>query len=262
MNNRFQIASLVRSSNRFFSFAIIIGSLLSLFSILAERPAIAANEINQKPIASALDFILKDRCGAALNILQPIAALQIPNQKALELGNSNDQRDIRDAQSLMGAMYYEGGCLPQDYAEARKWLSLAFKNGDDQSVTAFSLARMYVLGQGVEKDYLKGAYFARRSAGHVSSSQVLLATIYNEGRYGVEKDLIRSYAWLNLAISQPKTLIYPKTLSGLLEWRNKMSRSMAKDQLLLGQELSRECYDVLYLNGWPRDKEYLPERCK
>ncbi len=55
------------------------------------------------------------------------------------------------AQRVLGGCYLEGRLTAPDYEKARYWLTDAARHNDGQA--AYSLARMYVLGLGVAKDW-------------------------------------------------------------------------------------------------------------
>lgn len=55
------------------------------------------------------------------------------------------------AQRVLGTCYLEGRLTAPDYEKARYWLTQAARNNDGQA--AYSLALMYVRGQGLDKDW-------------------------------------------------------------------------------------------------------------
>ena len=61
-----------------------------------------------------------------------------------------DQGDV-EAEYQLGAMYYEGQGVPQDYATAAQWYQKAADGGDADA--QFVLGLMYSEGQGVPLDY-------------------------------------------------------------------------------------------------------------
>lgn len=73
---------------------------------------------------------------AALNELMPLA----------EAGDA-------EAQVLVGLMYKIGGGVPQDFAEAAKWLRRSAEQGE--SAAQGILGMMYVKAQGVPRDLVK-----------------------------------------------------------------------------------------------------------
>lgn len=75
------------------------------------------------------------------------------NEAALKLLRPLAEQGEVDAQSYLGAMYYEGECFPQDYTEAVKWSRLAAEQGNAQAQNYLGV--MYANGQGVPQDYLQ-----------------------------------------------------------------------------------------------------------
>ncbi len=103
------------------------------------------------------------------------------------------------AQNNLGAMYYTGLGVLQDYSEAVKWYALAVEQGNVDAQT--SLARMYISGEGVPQDYSEAFRLCSLAAlqGH-SRAQINLGVMYVEG-HGVLQDYIRAYMWYNIAAS-------------------------------------------------------------
>jgi TPR repeat protein len=94
-------------------------------------------------------------------------------------------------------MYLNGQGVPQDYAEALKWLRLAANQGFAEAQDG--LGRMYEHGQGVPKDDAEAAKWIRLAANQGDAgAQVGLGGMYVAGR-GVPKDYVLSYMWFNLA---------------------------------------------------------------
>ena len=58
-----------------------------------------------------------------------------------------------DAQNNLARMYALGRNVPQDYAEALKWVRMAAEQG--HAAAQNSLGMMYFNGQGVAKDYVQ-----------------------------------------------------------------------------------------------------------
>ncbi len=67
-----------------------------------------------------------------------------------------------EAQYLLGALYYNGQGVPQDYAQAAQWYRKAAgqDNADAQSILGF----LYDNGQGVPQDYAQAAEWYRKAA--------------------------------------------------------------------------------------------------
>jgi uncharacterized protein len=90
--------------------------------------------------------------------------------------------------------------VPQDYAEAVKWLRLAADQGEGFAQN--NLGVMYAHGQGVPQDYAEAVKWYRRAADQgLAPAQSLLGEMYANGE-GVPQDYVQAYVWLNLAASQ------------------------------------------------------------
>jgi TPR repeat protein len=101
------------------------------------------------------------------------------------------------AQAALGADYYSGNGVPQDYVEAVKWYSLSAKQGNPESQRL--LGGCYFLGNGTPKDYAEGARWCRLAAeqGDVSAA-CMLGLCYKFGR-GVQQDYTESAKWFRFA---------------------------------------------------------------
>lgn len=98
---------------------------------------------------------------------------------------------------LVGAMYFEGQWVNQDYQQAAHWYQLAAEQGDDNA--QFRLGTMYHEGQGFSQNYGQAAYWYQKAAVQGNSNaQAFLGGMYFEG-LGVAKDYKQAYAWLSVA---------------------------------------------------------------
>jgi uncharacterized protein len=66
------------------------------------------------------------------------------------------------AQTELGAMYYSGLGVPQNYAEAAKWYRLAASQGDASAQSL--LGGTYSDGKGVPQDYVQAHTFPSSSS--------------------------------------------------------------------------------------------------
>lgn len=91
-----------------------------------------------------------------------------------------------DVQLNLGAMYFIGYDVPQDYAEAEKWWRRAAEQGNARA--QFYLGRMYHQGQGVPRNDLEAVSWfhlaAEQDDGH---AQTHLGDMYRQGQ-GVPQD--------------------------------------------------------------------------
>lgn len=135
-----------------------------------------------------------------------------------------------EAQALLGGLYLEGHDVPQDYAEARKWLERAAGQGDADAQALLGI--MYFLGQGVAVDYAEAAKWLRRGAGQGhAGAQTLLARLYTLGM-GVPQDFVEAHKWLNLAAARGDV--------DLGQSRDDLAKNMTPEQVAEAQRLARE----------------------
>jgi uncharacterized protein len=98
-----------------------------------------------------------------MKILQKICFVLLLGSFSSVYGGSCGDGDVDDcrvraeqgnvyAQNILGAFYYEGRGVPQDYKEAVKW----FRKSAEQGLAGaqYNLGRMYATGQGVIQDYV------------------------------------------------------------------------------------------------------------
>ena len=75
-----------------------------------------------------------------------------------------------EAQNSLGWMYYKGGEVPKDHAEAAKWFRKAAQQGDADSQS--SLGSMYSRGEGVPKDDVVAYMFFNLAAANGGAGEV------------------------------------------------------------------------------------------
>ena len=111
-----------------------------------------------------------------------------------EQGNST-------AQSMLGVFYASGDSVPQNYAEALKWLRLAADQGNARA-QGF-LASMYKRGEGVPQNDAEALKWYRLAADQGdASAQSMLGKVFAEGWYGHRRDYIEAKKWYHLAANQ------------------------------------------------------------
>jgi uncharacterized protein len=119
----------------------------------------------------------------AVRLLRPLA----------DLGNA-------DAQNNLGAIYYSGHGVPQDYAQAVAWYRRAADQGDAPAQAA--LGWMYEEGQGVTQDYAQAAIWYRKAADQGNAeAQGNLGAMYYSG-HGVPQDSAKAAEWYRRAADQ------------------------------------------------------------
>ena len=104
---------------------------------------------------------------------------------------------LADAQSGLGAAFFFGRGVPEDYFEAVRWYRLAAAQGN--AVAQFNLGMAYRGGDGMPKDYAEAAKWFRLAATQGSAdAQNDLGKMY-EGGQGVPRNRMVAYALFNLA---------------------------------------------------------------
>jgi TPR repeat protein len=132
-------------------------------------------------------------------------------------------------------MYHDGQGVPQDYAEAMKWVRKAADQGDDGAQT--TLGYMYSFGQGMPQDYAEAAKLYRKAADQGNTqAQGFLGGAYFAG-LGVPQDYVLAHMWLNLAVAKGDEDSFK---SGLLKFRNLVARRMTPIEIAEAQRLARE----------------------
>ena len=91
--------------------------------------------------------LLLDPCGSVFGQELP----KVTPEEVKEIIREAEQGDA-EAQTALGAMYYESLGVPKDYQLALKWHRRAAEQGDAHG--QFSLGGMYALGKGVPQDYV------------------------------------------------------------------------------------------------------------
>jgi hypothetical protein len=109
----------------------------------------------------------------------------------------------------LGLLYFNGQGVPQDYAEAFKWLRQAAVQGQVQAQAL--LGMMYDSGEGVPQDYTQAAYWYQQAAeqGQVQAQYLpglpgimyFLGIMYYKGR-GVPQDYTQAAHWYRQAAEQ------------------------------------------------------------
>ena len=74
------------------------------------------------------------------------------------------------AQNNLGAVYYNGQGVPQDYVQARQWFEKAVAQGDANA--QFNLGVLYYKGQGVLHDYVQAHMWSSLAAANGNKKAV------------------------------------------------------------------------------------------
>jgi uncharacterized protein len=150
---------------------------------------------------------------------------------ALRLWRPLAEQGDAKAQTLLGAMYYEGGQgVPQDYAAALNWFRKAANQGNADAQR--SLAGLYYSGKGVPQDDAEAAKWFRKAADQGdANSQSFLGRMYFLG-HGVPEDYVAAHMWLNLATAGGE--------KKAAEIRDMVAKEMIPAQIAEAQKLARE----------------------
>ena len=135
------------------------------------------------------------------------------------------------AQNILGAMYYEGIGVPQDYTEAAKWYRLAAEQGGVDA--QYLLGYMYRHGMGVLQGYTEAVKWYRLSAEQGNAhAQNNLGLMYKEGS-GVLQDNVTSHMWYNISS------VNGHKKAG--EYRDERAAFMTTSDISKAQAMAREC---------------------
>ena len=105
------------------------------------------------------------------------------------------------AQFALGTMYAHGQGVPQDDAEAAKWIRLSAQRGFAPAQFLFGLINQ--IGDGVRGNSAAGAAWIRLAAQHgYAPAQFQLGQMHFETGEGVEHSITKEIKWYRLAAQQ------------------------------------------------------------
>ena len=134
------------------------------------------------------------------------------------------------AQNNLGAVYYNGQGVPQDYVQARQWYEKAAAQGDANAQN--SLGLLYHNGQGVPQDYTKARQWYEKAAAQGDAyAQFNLGVLYYKGQ-GVLHDYVQAHMWSSLAAANGN--------KKAVDLRDRLARKMTPAQIDLAQRLAQE----------------------
>jgi len=179
----------------------------------------------------AILLIVEPSCSSPTSV-QKKAGYQETESLSVLL-KAGDEGDA-DAQAKLGAMYYSGTGVPQDYAEAICWYRKAADQGDASS--QLLLGGMYSEGTGVPQDRAEATRWYRKAAdqGH-ADAQFLLGLMYDNG-IGVPQDYMEAHVWLNLAASRASG----DQQTEYANVRDLVAKKMTSQQIAEAQRRARE----------------------
>jgi uncharacterized protein len=106
-----------------------------------------------------------------------------------------------ESQRVLGQFFLVGQTIPQNYAEAMKWYTLAAENGDKESQS--ELAVLYFTGRGGVQDLQKALFWFEQSARQgMAVAQYSLGIMHYTGSGTETVDLVKAYAWFSQAAGQ------------------------------------------------------------
>lgn len=140
------------------------------------------------------------------------------------------EQGLSQAQYNLGVSYADGKGVPKDDAEAAKWYRLAAEQGDAEA--QYELGLRYLFGQGVPQNEGNSVKWFRLAAEHGDAeAQYHLGLRYAIGN-GVPQDKVLAYMWHDLASANG--LKRAERKKGQLEKR------LTRQQITEAQKLSRE----------------------
>ena len=155
------------------------------------------------------------------------------NMSPEELRASAEQGDA-EAQYILGAMYYMGQGVPQDYAEEVKWYRLSADQG--HAAAQYNLGVSYHRGQGVPQDYVEAMKWYRLAADQgYAEAQYNLGLMYGKGE-GVPQDYVEAYAWLSVVATG---------YTDLVKVRDIAASELTPEQLSQAQQRATELFEKI-----------------
>lgn len=151
------------------------------------------------------------------------------------------------AQNTLGAMFFEGKGVPQNYEKAIEWYEKSAIQ--ECAIAQLNLGMMYWQGNGVSKDEQKGTYWLQKAAEQGNAvAQSGLAAAYARGK-GMPQDDKKAIEWFEKAGAQGNTVAQyglgqmynlgkgvSKDAKKAVEWYEKAAKQgMADAQNVLGE---------------------------
>ena len=135
----------------------------------------------------------------------------------------------KDAEHLLGLMYYMGRGVPQDYKQALSWHRKAALKG--KADAQYVVGAMYYTGNAVIQDHKQAVIWFRKAAeqGHPDAQQTL-GLMYRYHIGGMPQDNVLAYMLWNLAAAGGS--------SNAAEQRAAVVKKMTAEQIEEGQSMS------------------------
>lgn len=167
---------------------------------------------------------------------------------------SAEQGDA-EAQFTLAGMYVVGNGVEEDAVEAFKWYRLSAEQGNDKAYCA--LGKIYFYGYGIKQNYKEALMWFKLAAdkGNVKA-QCSLGVIYFNG-YGVEKDYVEAFKWFELAADQKdaEAQFYIGKIYGLVSEVEEAAK-WYKLSACRGNAKAQFALGKMYLNGSGVEKDY------
>ena len=178
---------------------------------------------------------LLHRCVFVTLLAVVAAGLACQEKSKFEQLPTRAEQGDASGQHKLGLMYSgEGQGVPQDYAEAVKWVRMAAEQGHAEAQA--DLGRMYVVGRGVPQDYAEAVKWVRMAAEQGDAeAQANLGRMYAVGR-GVPEDYLQAHMWVNLAASASQG----EKNERFAKARKRIAEEMTSAQTAEAQRLARE----------------------
>ena len=139
------------------------------------------------------------------------------------------------AQAFLGFLYTKGQGVPQNDAEAVKWLQAAATQGDARA--QWRLGDMYNEGRGVPQHYPEAVKWWRRAAEQGDTlAQCALGDMYRLG-HGVPQSFVHAYLWLTLCSASSKPGEFRDTS---MQHRDAVATALTLEQLGRAQALASQ----------------------
>ena len=149
---------------------------------------------------------------------------------------STEQEANALVQHELGKLYGSGQGVPENDAEAVKWYRLAAEVGYPPSQE--NLALHYFNGEGVPKNDAEAAKWFRLAAEQGEPySQFSLGFLYARGQ-GVSQDYIRAYVWSSVAAAQG--------FEPAGDNRDTFAMDLTSEQLSRAQDMATRCFESDY----------------
>lgn len=148
---------------------------------------------------------------------------------------AEDGKSSPESLAIIGAMYLRGSMVPQNYLEAKKWLSQGARQGSMAAQN--DLAYLYYNGLGRERDYEQAlALYEKAALQGDSMAQANTGLMYATGT-GTATDKAKGYAWYSLAASRGNTIAAIN--------RNNLMVDMSWEELNRAQAISLDLYRLV-----------------